>query len=84
MAAQLREELTTRGAEEVREVVEDPVAMEYRVVNYIMEGNDFFEGVRAILLDKDNSPSWNPATLDGVSDDAVAGHFAPIETELFS
>lgn len=49
--------------------------MEYRIVNHIINGNDFFEGVRAILLDKDNNPSWMPATLTAVSDADVARHF---------
>jgi len=49
--------------------------MEYRIVNHIINGNDFFEGVRAILLDKDNNPSWMPATLTEVSDAEVARHF---------
>ncbi len=36
---------------------------------------DFAEGVRAVLVDKDRSPSWNPATLAEVSAEAVADVF---------
>lgn len=39
---------------------------EFRVVSNISKANDFFEGVRAQLIDKDRNPSWNPATLEEV------------------
>lgn len=52
--------------------------MEFRIVNRILAGHDFYEGVRALLLDKDNAPEWKPASLDAVSDAAVAEHFAPL------
>ncbi len=55
------------------------LAMEYRIVRHMLQhGQDFFEGVRALLIDKDKSPTWQPAHLDEVSDAAVAAHFAPI------
>ncbi|WP_262690576.1 enoyl-CoA hydratase/isomerase family protein [Kordiimonas aestuarii] len=53
----------------------DNMRMEYRMVTHVMQGNDFYEGVRAILIDKDNAPVWNPSALDRVSDDDIAAYF---------
>ena len=39
---------------------------EFRIVSRIIEGHDFYEGVRAVIVDKDNKPHWNPATLAAV------------------
>ena len=34
---------------------------EFRIVSRIIEGHDFYEGVRAVIVDKDNAPRWQPA-----------------------
>ncbi len=51
---------------------------EFRIVSRIIEGHDFYEGVRAVIVDKDNAPRWRPATLRQVSDAEVERHFAPL------
>lgn len=57
--------------------------MEFRLVCRIAEGHDFYEGVRAAVVDKDRNPVWRPATLAEVSDETVAAYFAPLgEAEL--
>ena len=61
---------------------DDCMRMEYRMVNRVIAGHDFYEGVRALIIDKDNAPKWKPATLAGVSDAEVAAYFAPLEKEL--
>jgi enoyl-CoA hydratase len=53
--------------------------MEFRIVSRIIEGHDFQEGVRAVIVDKDNKPHWRPATLADVSAADVERHFAPRE-----
>jgi enoyl-CoA hydratase len=50
---------------------------EFRIVSRIIEGHDFYEGVRAVIVDKDNKPRWQPASLVAVSDADVERHFAP-------
>jgi enoyl-CoA hydratase len=54
--------------------IEDALITEYRMVCEIRNGHDFFEGVRAQLIDKDRNPLWSPATLEGVSEADVARH----------
>lgn len=57
---------------------DDCMRMEYRMVQGLMEGGDFFEGVRAVVVDKDMSPKWSPAALADVSESEVARYFAPL------
>ncbi|MDO8874621.1 MAG: enoyl-CoA hydratase/isomerase family protein [Pseudolabrys sp.] len=52
---------------------------EFRIVSRVIHGHDFYEGVRAVIVDKDNRPIWQPATLAQVSDAEVARHFAPLD-----
>jgi enoyl-CoA hydratase len=54
------------------------LTLEYRLTQHIMAGDDFYEGVRAMLIDRDRNPQWRPATLAEVSDGMVASYFAPI------
>lgn len=56
--------------------MEECMAMEYRILNRMLVGHDFYEGIRAVLVDKDNKPAWEPATLGEVSDADVAAYFA--------
>ena len=51
---------------------------EYRIACRVVQLHDFQEGVRALIVDKDNAPKWNPATLDGVTDAMVDAIFAPL------
>jgi enoyl-CoA hydratase len=51
---------------------------EFRIVSRVIEGHDFYEGVRAVIVDKDNAPHWRPAALSEVTDAEIARHFAPL------
>jgi enoyl-CoA hydratase len=55
------------------------MVMEYRLARHFMTGNDFFEGVRAAVIDKDRNPAWRPASLAEVGDELVESYFAPAE-----
>lgn len=52
--------------------------MEYRIMAQMMEGHDFYEGVRAALIDRDQSPRWVPHRLDMVSESEIERYFAPL------
>ena len=56
---------------------DDCMRMEWRLASRVADGHDFYEGVRALLVDKDNAPAWRPARLAEVSDAAVDAMFAP-------
>ena len=51
---------------------------EFRIVSRIVRGHDFYEGMRAVIVDKDKAPRWRPAALEAVSDAEVERHFAPL------
>jgi enoyl-CoA hydratase len=57
---------------------EDNMAMEYRIGGRIVQTNDFQEGVRAVIVDKDNSPNWLPADIGGITEAAIDALFAPL------
>src|SRR3546814_14221735 len=52
------------------------LAREYRIVSAIKSGHDFYEGVRAQLIDKDRKPRWRPAALRAVEPEMVDSYFA--------
>jgi enoyl-CoA hydratase len=58
--------------------------MEFRIMARMMEGHDFYEGVRAALIDKDQSPRWVPPSLDMVSESEIERFFAPLDDGEFT
>jgi enoyl-CoA hydratase len=52
--------------------IEEALRLEYRMVHGILAAHDFNEGVRALLVDKDQRPAWRPTTLDDVDHAAIA------------
>ncbi|MXP42007.1 enoyl-CoA hydratase/isomerase family protein [Altererythrobacter soli] len=58
----------------------DEMRSEYRLASRMMLRPDFAEGVRAVLIDKDNAPRWDPPTPEGVSEEALDAIFAPLPT----
>jgi enoyl-CoA hydratase len=57
------------------------MAMEYRIGARVVRRHDFIEGVRAVIVDKDNAPQWNPKTLAGVTEALLDDVFAPLPAD---
>eukprot|EP01037_Dinobryon_pediforme_P013195 gene13195-13301_t len=57
------------------------MAMEYRIGSRVLLRPDFAEGVRAVIIDKDHAPKWNPATPEAVADDLLDAIFAPLPAD---
>ena len=63
--------------------IEGALALEFRVIQHLLAEDDFYEGVRAVVVDKDRKPRWRFASLAQVSEDEVERHFASLgEREL--
>jgi enoyl-CoA hydratase len=56
----------------------DEMVQEYRIGAHVVGRHDFLEGVRALIVDKDNTPKWDPPALGGVSDASLDDIFAPL------
>ncbi len=67
-----------RGARSLTSI-EAALTVEYRLVDRLYRDGEFVEGIRALLIDKDKSPKWQPATLAGVSPALVDSYLAPLD-----
>ncbi|MBC7985080.1 MAG: enoyl-CoA hydratase/isomerase family protein [Sphingomonadaceae bacterium] len=56
----------------------DEMRLEYGIVVRMFRHPDFIEGVRALLIDKDNAPRWTPATPEEVADEMIDRIFEPL------
>lgn len=59
----------------------DEMRQEYAVGCRVVQRHDFLEGVRAVIIDKDNAPQWNPDTPEGVTDHVIDQIFAPLSDD---
>jgi len=57
---------------------DDCMRMEFRMVSRVIAGHDFYEGVRATIIDKDGAPNWRPGALADVRDQDIDAYFAPL------
>uniref|UniRef100_A0AAR2KUM6 3-hydroxyisobutyryl-CoA hydrolase n=1 Tax=Pygocentrus nattereri TaxID=42514 RepID=A0AAR2KUM6_PYGNA len=55
--------------------LQEVFVMEYRLSQACMRGSDFYEGVRAVIIDKDQNPKWKPSTLAEVTEQLVEESF---------
>jgi enoyl-CoA hydratase len=58
--------------------IEAALTLEFRLTQHVMQNHDFYEGVRAALVDRDRQPHWRPANLAEVSDAVVDAYFDPL------
>jgi enoyl-CoA hydratase len=72
--------LTLAAVREARAMtsLEDSLNLEYRLVTRLFRHGEFIEGIRALLVDKDKTPQWNPRKLEEVSEEMVASFLAPL------
>ena len=57
---------------------DDCIRLEWRIVNRILAGHDFFEGIRSVLIDKDHRPGWRPENIADVLPSDVDSYFSPL------
>jgi enoyl-CoA hydratase len=55
---------------------------EFRIVSRLLRGRDFYEGIRSVIIDKDQAPRWQPSSLEAVDAGEVERHFEPLIEEL--
>ena len=64
--------------------LKDCLAMEFRICQSMMAKHDFYEGVRANLVDKDREPKWSPSDIKSITDQIINEHFNHLgDKELF-
>ena len=59
----------------------DHMALEYAIGARVVQRHDFLEGVRAVIVDKDNAPNWSPKTLAEVTPEMLDQIFAPLPAD---
>lgn len=69
-----------RHAADLRDCLE----REFRVTGGMIAGHDFYEGVRAAIIDKDRNPRWQPDSLATVTADMVDSYFQQRHQPLFA
>jgi Enoyl-CoA hydratase/isomerase len=63
--------------------IEDALALEHRMKQHVMQGDDVFEGIPTLLVDKDNKPRWQHRSIAAIGKAEVARHFESLgEREL--
>ena len=75
--------VTLRALQEAEKMdFDECMQTEFRLTCHFLESKEFFEGIRAAIIDKDRAPKWHPAKLTDVSTPYVKKFFAPLEREF--
>jgi enoyl-CoA hydratase len=71
--------ITHRHVRSARKLdLRETLGQDFRLGCRCLDGHDFYEGVRALLIDRDQAPKWQPARLEDVSEATVDAYFAPL------
>ncbi|PPR09139.1 MAG: Short-chain-enoyl-CoA hydratase [Alphaproteobacteria bacterium MarineAlpha11_Bin1] len=71
--------VTARQITENSEIsLRDALVLEYRLVSQVLMRHDFYEGIRAALIDKDRKPQWTPGALAEVTTNYIDEHFGSL------
>jgi enoyl-CoA hydratase len=57
---------------------------DFILMQTFLQNNDAYEGIRAVIIDKDMRPAWQPSTLDNLSDDQIQNYFDCNNKELLT
>ena len=58
------------------------IERDFALAQHFLAEHDFFEGIRTVLIDKDNNPQWSPANFEDVSEGGVNDYFTPAALKL--
>ena len=58
--------------------IDECMRMEFRILNRMLAGHDFYEGIRAVLIEKGSTPAWRPARIEDVAPEEIEDYFAPL------
>jgi enoyl-CoA hydratase len=61
--------------------IDETLRRDFRLSWHIIRNHDFPEGVRALLIDKDQNPQWQPARIEDISEQDITAYFAPLPPE---
>lgn len=61
---------------------EECMRTEFRIVSRVVRGSNFYEGIRAAIVEKDQAPRWQPDSVSAVRAEEIARFFAPLAAEL--
>ena len=71
--------ITHRHVRSARKLdLRETLRQDFRLGCRCLDGHDFYEGVRALLIDRDQAPKWQPSRLEDVSEAMVDAYFAPL------
>ena len=62
--------------------MDECMKMEFRILNRMLAGHDFYEGIRAVIIDKGSTPRWRPSKIEDISAADIDAYFAPLTREL--